>query len=549
MTCGLMRSDHVVPCAMELAGLKVDLWHVFLGDGPAGGIRTAIESAGHGQSFRGRRLRDEMDHRLVVTQWLAAPVRGNEGKEAVLDRVPRAGAGREMTDRKGQADVVREWRQLECPQAPPPAIATAAVSRHHDRRGRRIEPWAFMVPPTADGRDRTRARVMIGPDLDKPGVPPDVITPLGIGPRHVGRGKVVPAHLRRLFRGKPWLAGVRLVTDAFLLLGVDRDHRTPVGQAALHAGIDVATLRVAVRGGTSLLGLPVALEAVVEPVQQLRHLHVADRMMASRHGVRQASRALARPSPWRFRGTSCVIDDPRGQRAPARRVGHPDRLAPRARTADPTGRPRGPRLNLADTVGDRPPRQSARTTDDAHAARAHGDRVPGRHEAPCAFVQQRPHPVEFRRQSGQAVHVRAAEYELPQLGTVIYERCLTTARSFSARTPSEQRCTRLPNWPPPETCALKRCKHSTRKSSKPSSADKNGDRVGSSRVMPEEAKWLACLTPRLSGGVVPQKGADDENPAADRGLGDLETTGSKPRNVPQFGRARRRPAIRHAARR
>ena len=40
-----------------------------------------------------------------------------------------------------------------------------------------------------------------------------------------------------------------------------------------------------------------------------------------------------------------------------------------------------------------------------HASVTHGDRFTGRHQAPCTFVQQRPHPVEFRCKIGRAAHV------------------------------------------------------------------------------------------------------------------------------------------------
>src|SRR4029077_3500516 len=117
-----------------------------------------------------------------------------------------------------------------------------------------------------------RSRVMISPDLDKPGVAPDVVNAIGIGPRHIRRGKVVTANLPRPFRGKPLLAGVVVVADDFFLLGIYRDHGAALRQAALYGGIDVPKLRVAIRVVSPLLGLPVALQAVIEPVKNLGDL-------------------------------------------------------------------------------------------------------------------------------------------------------------------------------------------------------------------------------------------------------------------------------------
>ncbi len=261
----------------------------------------------------------------------------------MLDLVPLAGPGRKMTDRNGQAGGIGEGLQLQFPQAQPPAIAAPAVRRNPDRGGRRIEPSAFMAPPAPDGRHGKRARVVIRPDIDKPGVAPDIVDAIGIGPRHVGRGKVVPAHRPRLFRGPPLLAGVRVVADEFLLLGIHRDHRAALGQAAFHAGRDVAKLRVAVRVVASLLGLPVALEAVVEPVQQLRDLRVADRMVLPTQCVRDRPRALTDPAQRRFRVAPRLVLDHGFQGIHEPRVGHRDRFAPAAWAADAAGPDRGPR--------------------------------------------------------------------------------------------------------------------------------------------------------------------------------------------------------------
>src|SRR5712692_8751069 len=124
MAFGLMRSDDLVPFAMKLIRVKIESLHFLLGDFATGWIFAAIQAARHFQSFGGRRLGNEMDDRFVVTQWLATPIRRDEGKEAVLDLVPLAGPGRKMTDRNGQACVIGEVLQLQLPQAQPPAIAS-----------------------------------------------------------------------------------------------------------------------------------------------------------------------------------------------------------------------------------------------------------------------------------------------------------------------------------------------------------------------------------------------------------------------------------------
>lgn len=77
----------------------------------------------------------------------------------------------------------------------------------------------------------------------------------------------------------------RLTSDVHnpggIIIGIHRDHRTALRQGALHGGIDVAELRVAVWMVAPLLRLPIALQAVVEVVQDLRDQRVKSRRGAS----------------------------------------------------------------------------------------------------------------------------------------------------------------------------------------------------------------------------------------------------------------------------
>ena len=166
---------------MKPIALKVDSFHVVLRALAAGRIFAAIQPARHPQAFRRRRLGNELDHGFIVTQGFAAPIRRNKGKEAVFDLVPFAGPGRKMADRQGQADLIRPCLQFQFPQAQPPAVAAPSVSRDQDLASVRIEPSAFIAPPAADRGDGKRARVVVGSDIDKSGVAPDVVDAIGIG--------------------------------------------------------------------------------------------------------------------------------------------------------------------------------------------------------------------------------------------------------------------------------------------------------------------------------------------------------------------------------
>src|SRR5215510_14575583 len=90
--------DDVVPFAMKCLRRQTELWHLGVGHFTPGGILAPIEATGDGQPLGRRRARDQAHDRLVVSQRLAAPIRGDEGKEPVLHLVPFAGARRKVAD-------------------------------------------------------------------------------------------------------------------------------------------------------------------------------------------------------------------------------------------------------------------------------------------------------------------------------------------------------------------------------------------------------------------------------------------------------------------
>lgn len=139
-----------------------------------------------------------------------------------------------------------------------------------------------------------------------------------------------------------------------------------VRQAAFHRDRDVAELRVAVRMVVPLLGLPVALETVVEVVQQLGDLRVADRMVLPGQCLRNCPRALTGPAQRRCRVAPRLVLDHGFQRVQELRIGHRDRFATRSRAAmRPAGNTTPCRISpmpLATALRDRPHARLTRLT-------------------------------------------------------------------------------------------------------------------------------------------------------------------------------------------
>src|SRR5882724_6636583 len=99
-------ADSIVPFAVEVVTCEVDGFHVGVGHLDAGRIGVLIEFAPNLETGLGRRSCDQLDDDLMADEGFAAPVSGDEREEAMLDLVPFAGAGRQVTHGDGNAEFV-----------------------------------------------------------------------------------------------------------------------------------------------------------------------------------------------------------------------------------------------------------------------------------------------------------------------------------------------------------------------------------------------------------------------------------------------------------
>ena len=106
---------------------------------PAGRVFPPIQTAGHLESFSGRRARDQIYDRLIIPKGLAAPIRGDERKQPVFNLVPFTGARWKVADGNGKVCFIRELLQLQFPEPQPCAIATPAIGRDEQHPRLRIQ--------------------------------------------------------------------------------------------------------------------------------------------------------------------------------------------------------------------------------------------------------------------------------------------------------------------------------------------------------------------------------------------------------------------------
>ena len=215
-------------------------------------------------------------------------------------------------------------------------------------------------------------------------------------------------NLYRLPGGTPLLACVIVVAEEFFLLGIHGNDRTAFPQALSRGGADVPKLGVTVRMIFPFLGLPIALETVVQGVKDLGHLRMTDRVFVPGQFFRDGPRALANPTQRRLRVTPGLDIDHFFQSLHQPRVRHRKGLASRSGPADAAGEGCETRFDFTDSFRDCLARQPAGTTYQTDSTMAQRSRFTGRHNPPRSFIQQWPYRPEFLSQFGQRIHAHPA---------------------------------------------------------------------------------------------------------------------------------------------
>src|SRR5437016_9728261 len=103
---------------------------------------------------------------LAAEQGSAAPVVGDVAEHAVLDLVPLARAGREVTDLHGQTQLVGQVLQLQSPQAHAVAVASSAVGRDQQTPRTGIQRTTHLQPPAPNALYGELCRVVVDAHAD-----------------------------------------------------------------------------------------------------------------------------------------------------------------------------------------------------------------------------------------------------------------------------------------------------------------------------------------------------------------------------------------------
>jgi hypothetical protein len=150
------RRQSVVPFAMKRVAHNGKSGKFLVGDFDSLRVGVFIEASLDAQSLSGGGAADQVNDDLPADQRAPSPVGGNVAEHAVLDLVPLAGAGREMTDLDRQPQLVGEFLQLSSPQAHPVAVAAPAVGGDQQPARADRPPRPFRATSAECSRPQTR---------------------------------------------------------------------------------------------------------------------------------------------------------------------------------------------------------------------------------------------------------------------------------------------------------------------------------------------------------------------------------------------------------
>ena len=181
----------------------------------------------------------------------------------MLDFVPLAGPRGIMTDRHVQARLVRPTLQFHLPQPKAIAIAAPTVGTNQHTLCPSIKRVTHLSPPTTNALHGKTRRVM----GTTHGHPPLIVLLIVHTTRYrlgsVRVGEIMHVHLNRLPFRLPFLPGIPVVSDQFLLFGVDRDDRPALVQERLALALDVAKLSIPIGMLLTFFVLGITLQTVV----------------------------------------------------------------------------------------------------------------------------------------------------------------------------------------------------------------------------------------------------------------------------------------------
>lgn len=140
--------------------LGCDGVHLLLRDLDAAGVGVGVGLGVHGQAGASGRGSDEVHDYFVAGQRAPSPVHRDVREQPVFDLVPFAGAGWEVADGDGPADLSGEPCELNLPESDSVAVGAAGVGADQQPLALGVANLTDLVPPAAQ---RSTANAAVSP--------------------------------------------------------------------------------------------------------------------------------------------------------------------------------------------------------------------------------------------------------------------------------------------------------------------------------------------------------------------------------------------------
>src|SRR6201988_2504977 len=189
---------------------------------------------------RGRR--DQLNDGAKAAQRLASPIDRDEREQTMLYLVPLRSTWRQVADRDGQLELVRQLLKLNFPQTDTISVAATTVSRNPEALGVRVTLLSHRPPPAADRINGKGGGVVIGTDADPSSVVGDVVDAVRHGALQFGTDEVVNIAQFRRALPAPFPAVVLEIAHQFLLFCINRYERFVRRQERHGLRVDVSKL-------------------------------------------------------------------------------------------------------------------------------------------------------------------------------------------------------------------------------------------------------------------------------------------------------------------
>src|ERR1700678_2367868 len=187
----------------------------------------------------------------------------------MLNLVPFAGYRWIMTNRHIKSRLIRPAEQFHLPESIAISIAAAAIGTNQDLFCLGIECVSHLSPPTTNAFHRKTSRVVRATHRHPPQVMFQIVDATRDRLGDIGIGKIMHINFYRFACRLPFLPRISVVSDQFLLFGIDRDDRPASTEKGLPSTLNVAKLGVTIGGLFPFFDFGVPLQTIMKSMQQL----------------------------------------------------------------------------------------------------------------------------------------------------------------------------------------------------------------------------------------------------------------------------------------